>query len=99
MDLARCIMQEALDLGLLTTPLDIQTNAILYSQCFDDSWDRVPDTTRARDILGFESQVPVREGLRKTLWRYRDIFARPHKEPASTYAASKTPPTTRSLSN
>jgi dTDP-glucose 4,6-dehydratase len=76
-DLAHCMMQLALDLGLLSTPLDIRTDAPLYSQCFDDTWDRVPDITCARNMLGFEPEVPVREGLTRTLWQYRDLFVRP----------------------
>lgn len=73
-DLAHCMMQVALDIGLLSTPLDIRTNAALYSQSFDDTWDRIPDISRARDILGFEPRIPVQEGLRRTLLQCRDLF-------------------------
>ncbi len=32
---------------------------------------RVPDVTRARDLLGFEAQTPLEEGLRRTLAWFR----------------------------
>ena len=30
-----------------------------------DVWGRTPDTTRAKEILGFEAQVCLEEGLRR----------------------------------
>ena len=33
---------------------------------------RVPDVTRAREVLGFETQVSLEEGLRRTLEWFRN---------------------------
>ncbi|HHN93641.1 MAG TPA: NAD-dependent epimerase/dehydratase family protein [Anaerolineae bacterium] len=38
-----------------------------YGKAFEETRRRVPDVTRAREVLGFEAQVPLDEGLRRTL--------------------------------
>ena len=41
----------------------------------DDPKIRQPDITRAREILGWEPQVPLRAGLERTIAYFRDLFA------------------------
>jgi dTDP-glucose 4,6-dehydratase len=41
----------------------------------DDPSQRRPDITRARDLLGWEPKVPLREGLRPTIEFFRDLTA------------------------
>ncbi len=38
-----------------------------YGPSFEEARRRVPDVTRAREVLGFEAQVSLEEGLRRTL--------------------------------
>lgn len=42
-----------------------------YGPGFEDTRRRVPDVTRARDLLGWEATVPLEEGLERTIewWR------------------------------
>ncbi|HYE79089.1 MAG TPA: NAD-dependent epimerase/dehydratase family protein [bacterium] len=43
-----------------------------YGRTFAEPKRRIPDMTRSRDLLGFEPQVPLAEGLRRTLaWARR----------------------------
>jgi UDP-glucose 4-epimerase len=37
-----------------------------YGACFEETRRRVPDPRRARDLLGFEAEIPLEEGLRRT---------------------------------
>jgi len=48
----------------------------------DDPRQRCPDITRAREVLGWEPRVPVREGLKRTL----DWFAKRAGAPESSLA-------------
>jgi nucleoside-diphosphate-sugar epimerase len=66
-DLAGRVIDLALELGLLREPLAIEAGAFRYSQAFDDSWNRIPDVTRARERLGFRPLIGLEEGLRRTL--------------------------------
>jgi nucleoside-diphosphate-sugar epimerase len=66
-DLARLIVELALELGLTAEPLPVLPDAFAYSQAFDDSWSRVPDLSRARETLGFAPRVALAQGLRRTL--------------------------------
>jgi nucleoside-diphosphate-sugar epimerase len=68
-DLAERVIALALELGLLTERLPVQSNAFRYSQAFDDSWNRVPDISRARERLGFAPRISLDQGLRRTLER------------------------------
>jgi dTDP-glucose 4,6-dehydratase len=43
----------------------------------DDPQVRQPDITRARDLLGWEPEVDVREGLRKTIEYYAEMLGGP----------------------
>jgi UDP-glucose 4-epimerase len=38
-----------------------------YGPHFEETRRRVPDTTRAKEVLGFEAKTPLEEGLRRTL--------------------------------
>jgi dTDP-glucose 4,6-dehydratase len=42
----------------------------------DDPQVRQPDITRARDLLGWEPQVELRDGLLKTIRHYTDVLSR-----------------------
>jgi dTDP-glucose 4,6-dehydratase len=41
----------------------------------DDPKRRRPDITRARELLGWEPKVPLREGLARTIGYFRDLAA------------------------
>ena len=45
---------------------------VAYGKQFEETRRRVPDITRAREILGFEAQTTLEEGLPKTLAWFRD---------------------------
>ena len=42
-----------------------------YGPAFEEPRRRVPDVTRAREVLGFEAQIPFEDGLRRTLEWFR----------------------------
>jgi UDP-glucose 4-epimerase len=42
-----------------------------YGPRFEETRRRVPDTRRARDLLGFEAEVPLEDGLRRTIDWFR----------------------------
>jgi UDP-glucose 4-epimerase len=52
--------------------------ASAYGPNFEETRRRVPDVTQAREVLGFETQVSLEEGLRRTLewFRNREIVER-----------------------
>jgi len=43
-----------------------------YGPHFEETRRRVPDTTRAKEVLGFEAKTPLEEGLRRTLAWFRE---------------------------
>jgi nucleoside-diphosphate-sugar epimerase len=47
----------------------------------DDPKRRCPDITRAREALGWEPRVPVREGLKRTLDWFAERLERPRAVP------------------
>jgi len=73
--IAKKLNEMALELGMIPSLLPLQLNSDLYSQPFDDSWDRQPDLERARALLGYVPEVSVDEGLRSTLEYYRAMDA------------------------
>lgn len=75
-ELAEYMNAAAVRMGLLDQPLPIQADAFTYSQSFDDSWNRVPDISRARTLLGFEPEMPFAKGMELTLAHYRDREAK-----------------------
>ncbi len=42
-----------------------------YGVNFEETRRRVPDVRRARDLLGFEAQIPLEDGLRRTIEWFR----------------------------
>jgi UDP-glucose 4-epimerase len=74
--LARRVVELALELDLLAEPLPILPGAFGYSQAFDDSWNRVPDISRAREVLGFAPSISLDTGLRRTLEHHAGRGAR-----------------------
>jgi UDP-glucose 4-epimerase len=67
---AEQMIDTALSIGLIDEPLPILSNAFHYTQPFDDSWNRVPDITRAREKLRYTPMVTFEDGLRRTLFYY-----------------------------
>ncbi|MDE3102011.1 MAG: GDP-mannose 4,6-dehydratase [Chloroflexota bacterium] len=47
-----------------------------YGKGFEDTPRRVPDTRRAREVLGFTAETPLREGLRSTVEWCRANYVR-----------------------
>ncbi len=43
-----------------------------FGPTFEETRRRVPDVTRARDVLGFQAQTSLQEGLRRTLAWFQD---------------------------
>jgi dTDP-glucose 4,6-dehydratase len=61
-----------LDLARLVKDLSGSSSEIEYRPLpQDDPRQRRPDTTRARDILGWQPRTPIEEGLRRTLEYFR----------------------------
>jgi len=75
-DLAEYMNAAAVRLGLLDHPLPIEAESFTYSQAFDDSWNRVPDISHAREVLGFQPTTPFAQGMELTLAHYRDREAK-----------------------
>ena len=71
-ELAHRVVDLALEAGFIEEPLRIEAGAFRYSQAFDDSWNRVPDLSRARERLGFAPVVSLEQGLRRTLAHHCD---------------------------
>jgi len=69
-ELANLMLGISIESGLLEERLPIQLGSNLYSNPFNDSWDRIPDTSYAKKILGFEPTVELSDGLRRTLAYY-----------------------------
>lgn len=53
-----------------------------YGPAFEETRRRVPDVSRAREVLGFEAQTPLEEGLRRTLEWFREEQAATRPAPA-----------------
>ncbi len=45
-----------------------------YGAAFEETRRRLPDTARAREILGFQATVPLDEGLRRTIHWFEECF-------------------------
>ena len=58
-----------------TTGAQVEITHIPYDQAygpqFEETRRRVPDTTRSRDLLGFEAKVSLEDGLRRTVDWFR----------------------------
>jgi nucleoside-diphosphate-sugar epimerase len=69
-------------------PLPLDT-AVEFGTRYQDISRRVPDTTKASDVLGWQCEVPLREGLARTVdwarsnrwWLDPGADERPAQEP------------------
>jgi dTDP-glucose 4,6-dehydratase len=67
-----------LEMAELVVELADSRSEIVYEALpVDDPQVRQPDITRARDLLGWEPAVDVRDGLRKTIDYYSEILGGP----------------------
>jgi dTDP-glucose 4,6-dehydratase len=67
-----------LDLAKMIIELTESRSEIVYEALpIDDPQVRQPDITRARQLLGWEPEVDVREGLRRTIEHYTRILGTP----------------------
>jgi UDP-glucose 4-epimerase len=71
--LAQLINRLGVELKLPSAPVPIIDRAQgFYSQAFCDDWHRMPDLSRAREMLRFDCRVDLEEGLRRVLTAWRD---------------------------
>jgi dTDP-glucose 4,6-dehydratase len=67
-----------LDLAKMIIELTESSSEIVFEALpVDDPQVRQPDITRARELLGWEPEIDIREGLRRTIEEYRDVIATP----------------------
>jgi dTDP-glucose 4,6-dehydratase len=67
-----------LEMAQTVIELTESTSEIVFEALpVDDPKVRQPDISRARDLLGWEPQVDLREGLRKTIDHAMSELARP----------------------
>ncbi len=55
------------DLTGSTQEIQLVPYVQVYGKDFDETRRRLPDPTRARDVLGFQAQTPLEEGIRRTI--------------------------------
>jgi len=55
------------------------SSASVYGAHFEDVLRRVPDVSRAQEVLGFEAKTPLKEGLQRTLdwFRQQEVAEQP----------------------
>jgi UDP-glucose 4-epimerase len=56
------------------SPIELTPYEMSYPRGFEDTRRRVPDISRARDILGFQAQVPLDEGMERTIAWCREHY-------------------------
>ena len=56
---------------------DSRSEIVFEALPVDDPQIRQPDITRAKQLLGWEPEVEVREGLRRTIAHYTKVLAEP----------------------
>ena len=67
-----------LEMAELVVELTGSRSEIVYEALpVDDPQVRQPDISRARDLLGWEPEVDVREGIRRTIEHYTRILGEP----------------------
>lgn len=54
-------------------PIEHITHDAYYGRGFEDTRRRVPDITRARDVLGWAPTVPLEDGLRQVVKWWREV--------------------------
>jgi UDP-glucose 4-epimerase len=81
----------AIEEGLIEKPMEVHVDQSgFYVETFNDLWDRTPDLTRARDLLGFEPQVSLNAGIQaimhwaKNLPRFSHTSEPSHSWPRRT---------------
>ncbi len=60
-----------------------------YGTGYQDIQRRVPDTSKAKRLLGWEAQIPLEEGLQKTIDWFKKEYAHVVAGPSNPAAASK----------
>jgi nucleoside-diphosphate-sugar epimerase len=78
-NLAELMIESALHLGLIEKRLPLEFQANLYSQSFDDTWNRTPDISKAKALLGYQPKIGLDEAMAATLLSYQDAFVHPEK--------------------
>ena len=73
----RTILEYAL---LIRELCDSRSELVYLPLPRDDPRQRRPDISRARTLLGWEPEVPLREGLKRTIAWYRELLAVPAGE-------------------
>lgn len=63
--LAALIYEEAVDRGHISHPRELEFNTVLSFH--DDVQYRVPDISHARDVLGFEAKVKIKESISRCM--------------------------------
>ena len=67
-----------LEMAQLVVELAASRSEIVFEALpVDDPQVRQPDITRARDLLGWEPEVDIRDGLARTIEHYTTVLARP----------------------
>ena len=67
-----------LEMAKLVVELTESRSEIVFEALpVDDPQVRQPDITRAKDLLGWEPQVELREGLAKTIEHYTKVLGEP----------------------
>jgi len=67
-----------LEMAQLVVELAASRSEIVFEALpVDDPQVRQPDITRARDLLGWEPEVDIRDGLARTIEHYTTLLARP----------------------
>jgi dTDP-glucose 4,6-dehydratase len=67
-----------LELARLIIDLTESRSAVVFAALpIDDPQIRQPDITRARQLLGWEPEIDIREGLRRTIEHYTQILGTP----------------------
>ncbi len=56
---------------------DSRSEIVFEALPVDDPQVRQPDITRAKQLLGWEPEIDVREGLRRTIAHYTKVVAEP----------------------
>ena len=68
LDLAKIMI----DVSGSTSTIEFVTKEQVYGTSYDDSAPRVPDATKMREVLGVTAEVPLREGLARTIDWFRN---------------------------
>ncbi|KJS58019.1 NAD-dependent epimerase/dehydratase family protein [Streptomyces rubellomurinus] len=67
LQLAETMADLAVALGFVTERPVVDKGGYHYSRAFDDTWNRRPDITRARALLGFAPRTTLADGLAEVL--------------------------------